>query len=77
MVIRMRHTRAHSKNRRSHHALEETRLSICSSCQEKHQRHRVCLNCGNYRGKIVIDTKSKLEKKIKREKTKKEKIGKK
>lgn len=63
MVIRMRHTRAHTGNRRSHHALEGVRLSICAKCSAPHVRHRACASCGTYRGKEVIDTLAKVAKK--------------
>ncbi|MEK7505211.1 MAG: 50S ribosomal protein L32 [Patescibacteria group bacterium] len=51
----MRHTRAHTGNRRSHHALTGPRLSKCANCAAEHLRHRVCLSCGHYRGKMIID----------------------
>ncbi len=60
----MRSTRSHTANRRSHHALEGARLSKCVKCSEFHLRHQVCMSCGTYRGKTVLDL-SKLEKKTK------------
>ncbi|MBI2482207.1 MAG: 50S ribosomal protein L32 [Candidatus Vogelbacteria bacterium] len=63
MVVRMRHTRAHTGNRRSHHALVGARLSKCVSCGASHLRHRACLACGNYRGKLVIDVVAQAAKK--------------
>ncbi|MEK7552728.1 MAG: 50S ribosomal protein L32 [Patescibacteria group bacterium] len=69
MVIRMRHTRAHTANRRSHHALKPPRLSKCAKCGVAHLRHRVCLNCGVYRGRVVFDPavkSAKIEKKKKK-----------
>jgi len=51
----MRHTKGHSANRRSHHALEGMRLSIDSKTKVAHMRHRVCEETGMYRGKQVID----------------------
>lgn len=50
----MRHTRAHTANRRSHHALEGARLSKCVKCEALHLRHQVCTACGTYRGKTVV-----------------------
>jgi len=70
MVVRMRHTRAHTANRRSHHALKAPRLGNCTKCGEKHLRHKVCLNCGYYRGKMMIDVTVKASKRAKKEKAK-------
>ena len=68
MSVRMRHTKAHTANRRSHHGLVEPRLSLCSNCGGSHMRHKVCENCGQYRGRIVIDVAAKLAKKEKKAK---------
>ena len=59
MTSRMRVTKGHSGNRRSHHALKAVRLSVCSNCGAKHERHKVCLECGFYRGKEVMTLKTK------------------
>lgn len=71
MVIRMRHTRAHTANRRSHHALKNPNLSTCLRCQAAHLRHKICQNCGDYKGIIKIDTTSKILKKNKKSESKK------
>ena len=68
MVVRMRATRAHTGNRRSHHALDAVRLSVCSNCKSKHIRHTACSTCGHYRGKMIIDMKSKVDRKAKKSK---------
>ena len=68
MVVRMRHTRAHTRNRRSHHALVGLRFSICAGCGTKHIRHKACLSCGMYRGRVVIDVAQKALKKEKKAK---------
>lgn len=62
MVVHMRHTRAHTANRRSHHALKVARFVACKDCGAQHLMHRVCMQCGKYRGRVVIDV---LKKKVK------------
>ena len=70
MTVRMRHTHGHTRNRRSHHALTMPRLSKCVKCGALHLRHRMCVVCGTYKGREVIDVMSKI---IKKEEKKKEK----
>ncbi len=70
MVVRMRHTKSHTKNRRSHHAIKATSFAKCPNCGEPKLRHTVCRNCGFYRGKKVIDLVKKTEKKQKKAKAK-------
>ncbi|MBP7804986.1 MAG: 50S ribosomal protein L32 [Candidatus Pacebacteria bacterium] len=68
MVIRMRHTRAHTGNRRSHHALKSASFSKCSHCGALRPPHTVCVACGYYRGRKVLDIVKKAEKKAKKTK---------
>ena len=63
MVIRMRHTRAHTGNRRSHHALKGAAFSKCSHCGAMRVPHTVCTACGYYRGRNVLNLVAKAEKK--------------
>ncbi|MDP3989185.1 MAG: 50S ribosomal protein L32 [bacterium] len=63
MVVRMRHTRAHTRNRRSHHALKVQGLGSCATCNTPKMRHHACASCGNYRGRQVVDTTKALAKK--------------
>jgi ribosomal protein L32 len=68
MVVRMRHTRAHTANRRSHHALKSPALSKDKS-GETHLRHRASLS-GMYKGRSVVgDPVKKAKKKIKKSKS--------
>jgi len=71
MVIRMRHTRSHTGNRRSHHALKAEVFTSCSNCGGKKQTHTLCKNCGYYRGRKVIDVVKKVEKKQAKKSSKK------
>ncbi|MFA7315301.1 MAG: 50S ribosomal protein L32 [Candidatus Paceibacterota bacterium] len=70
MVTRMRHTRSHTGNRRSHHALEGKRFAVCSNCEAPKETHLVCKKCGFYRGRKVLDVVKKVEKKQAKKKAK-------
>ena len=72
----MRHTKGHTANRRSHHALKNTSFAKCSNCQALKKRHTVCASCGFYRGNKVIDMVKKVEKKQKKAKAKTEQVAK-
>lgn len=75
MSVRMRSTRSHTGNRRSHHALKEPRLSTCKECNSAHVRHHACENCGKYRNRVVIDVVAKIEKKEKKMKARQKEMG--
>lgn len=70
----MRHTRAHTANRRSHHALKAPTLAICSNCGAKHRPHHMCLDCGFYKGLMVVDMSAKKKSREERLNAKKEAI---
>ncbi len=70
----MRHTKSHTANRRSHHALKNTNFDKCSNCGVAKMRHTACASCGMYRGKKVLDLVKKAEKKVKKTKAKKEEV---
>jgi large subunit ribosomal protein L32 len=55
MSVRMRHTKGHSGNRRSHHALKGPRISRDTKTNSFHLRHRVDLKTGMYRGKKILE----------------------
>src|SRR3989344_243204 len=65
MSIRMRHTRGHTNNRRSHHALAE--VSIVKKKESGNLRlpHRIDEVTGMYRGKQIFTPKIKAEHKSK------------
>jgi len=60
MVVRMRHTRAHTANRRSHHKLVERTLAVCE-CGATRVSHRACPSCGRYNGRVVAGKAKKIE----------------
>jgi large subunit ribosomal protein L32 len=61
MVVRMRHTRAHTANRRSHHALKAQSLNTCE-CGAVRVSHRACPSCGRYNGRVAVDHTAKAAK---------------
>ena len=67
MTVRMRHTRSHTNNRRSHHALTKPTLTVDASAGV-HMRHRMSPTTGMYRGRKVVDMAAKAVRKA--EKTK-------
>jgi large subunit ribosomal protein L32 len=56
MVPKRRTSKSKRDKRRSHHALAEPGRSVCPQCGEPKAPHRVCANCGTYRGRTVIET---------------------
>ena len=53
MVVRMRHTRAHTGNRRSHHALENTNVVTDKESGNLRLPHHLDEVTGMYRGKQI------------------------
>lgn len=51
-------TSTRSGNRQSHDALRAKSLSSCSHCKNAVRPHTVCMNCGYYGGKKVLELKS-------------------
>ncbi len=75
MVIRMRHTRSHTANRRSHHALKSPEMAACKNCGAMHRPHHMCLACGYYNGRMVLDLAAKKKDREARMAAKREAIG--
>ncbi len=61
MSIRMRHTRGHTGNRRSHHALSETNVVKDKESGNLRLPHRIDEVTGVYRGKQIFVPKVKTE----------------
>lgn len=66
MSVRMRHTKAHSANRRSHHALKKAVLSKCAECGASRKPHQACANCGTYKGRQAVSQKDPVKKAAKK-----------
>ena len=41
--------------RRAHDALKARNMVVCTNCGESRLPHRVCPNCGHYRGREILD----------------------
>ena len=62
MAVPFRRTGVTAKRlRRTHLGLKATNTQACAHCGAQIQPHRVCPNCGYYRGKKVIEVKSSAE----------------
>ena len=70
MTVRMRINRSATKRRRSHQALTGAHLSKCADCGALHIPHRVCMSCGKYNGRVVLDVVKAAEKKTAKAKAK-------
>ncbi|MCD4812624.1 50S ribosomal protein L32 [bacterium] len=47
-------SKARTHKRRSSWKLSSVSISVCPQCQQPKQPHRLCPNCGYYRGKEII-----------------------
>ncbi len=71
MSVRMRHTKSHSKNRRSHHALKARVIVTDKESGALRLPHRLDESTGMYRGKLIAPAKGKKAVEPKAKKTKK------
>ena len=69
-VPRGKHTKARRNNSRMHIWLKKPALVACSKCGQSKRPHTVCLSCGYYRDREVVDVLAKLDKKEKKKKEK-------
>lgn len=53
-VPKKKHSQARRNQRRAHHALRKPNLSECPNCGSQRMPHRVCPECGNYKGRTVV-----------------------
>lgn len=53
-----RHSKARTSKRRAHDSLTSRSLTQCDRCGEPKLPHRVCMNCGYYREREVIEVES-------------------
>jgi len=50
-----KHSKQRRNKRRSHLKVDEPTLSKCSNCGSTVLYHRVCPECGYYKGKLAIE----------------------
>lgn len=50
-------SKTRKRMRRSHNALETVGTTVCKECGATIKPHRVCKNCGTYKGKKIVETK--------------------
>lgn len=56
MAVPMRKiSKRRTRMRASHHAMTPKNLRECDRCSQPGMPHRVCGNCGYYRGREVVD----------------------
>ena len=68
MVVRMRSTKSHRNNRRSHDGLSNPAVTVDKNTNVAHLRHRASLITGMYKGRQVIDVQKKINKRLKKDK---------
>jgi large subunit ribosomal protein L32 len=47
-------SKARTGKRRSMWKIESVNISVCPQCHQPKQPHRLCPNCGYYRGKEIV-----------------------
>ncbi len=60
-VPKRRKSKSKSRMRRSHHAIGVPNLRPCPKCRTYVLPHRVCTECGYYKGKLVVEKKVKIK----------------
>ncbi|MCX6809448.1 MAG: 50S ribosomal protein L32 [Candidatus Berkelbacteria bacterium] len=66
-------TSTRSGNRQSHDALQKKSYSVCSNCKQSVVPHRICQNCGYFKGVKIVKLKDeKIKEKKIQEQTKDE-----
>ena len=53
-VPKKRTSQARRNQRRAHDAIKRLGLVACPNCGEPHMPHRVCPNCGYYKGRTAV-----------------------
>ena len=54
-VPKKRTSKQRKRKRRTHYKAEDPTVQSCPRCGDPKAPHRVCPNCGYYRGEAVLD----------------------
>ena len=65
-VARQRHTKARRDRARKMLALKPKKLVSCPNCKAKIESHIACPKCGYFKGREIVDTMKKANKKTKK-----------
>lgn len=52
-----RFSQTRTRKRRTHYKAEAPSVTVCSNCGSPVLMHRVCMECGHYKGKLAIEVK--------------------
>jgi large subunit ribosomal protein L32 len=69
-VPKKHHTKSSRNQRRMHIFIKAPVVLKCPKCGKPILAHRVCKDCGYYKGRMVVDVFAKLNKKEKKRKEK-------
>ncbi|RJQ53343.1 MAG: 50S ribosomal protein L32 [Nitrospiraceae bacterium] len=50
-----RHSKARRDKRRANWKIQLPGVSVCPECREPRLPHRVCMSCGSYNGKKILE----------------------
>lgn len=53
-VPKKKTSHARRNQRRAHDAMKKTSLATCPNCGSPHRPHRVCPECGYYKGRTAV-----------------------
>jgi len=61
-VPKKKSTKSSRRERASHFALKKTKLLSCPKCKKPVLPHHLCAHCGYYKGKEIVEIKTKGKK---------------
>jgi large subunit ribosomal protein L32 len=50
-----RHSKSRKNKRRANWKISMPNIELCGECQEPKLPHRVCMSCGTYNGKKILE----------------------